>query len=569
MDNKTIDKIKNEVDIVNVISSYIDLAKKGRNYWALCPFHEDSNPSMSISPEKQMYKCFVCGAGGGVFNFVSNYEKISFPESVRKVGLTIGVEVKVNQKAEYKYTDSQRDIIAVLKEANVFFKYSLSTKEGMKAKEYLKNRGLSTKIIDDFNIGYAPMKGLKQYLIKKGFDEALIINAGLITENDADFFRDRVIFAISNEHGDVVAFSARDLSGKSNAKYINSPESKLFSKSNTLYNYSNIKEVVKKTKQIYLNEGFMDVIAMTRGGFSNSAAIMGTALTKEHLTLLRGKKVTLMLDSDKAGINATIKSIKLLLENNIETMVVENKSDKDPDEILEAEGVEKLREVVSKEIEAVQFIFDIHKDMYPADSPKNIELFIKSFGKYLAYSSDIEKEFFINKIHILFGISVDIINKNLGVVVKKTPYKKPYVKPQAKPTQVKREVVQERNYSYELILSVLKNSKLAPTFKEKYFSKQILFIDPILMAVSSYIIEASEGKDSKPNKVAKAKVKEIVEYNKFVNSEDEFEELINRVNKESKIIMIGKIKVKLENKDINNKERMSLIKLMAKLKSGR
>ena len=568
MDNSVIEKIKNEVDIVNVVSQYIDLSKKGRNYWALCPFHEDSNPSMSVSPEKQMYKCFVCGAGGGVFNFVSNYEKISFQEAVKKVGSTIGVDVEIKEWFKFTYSDSQRKIIKIMKEVNNFFKYSLNTESGKLAKEYLKTRGVSIKLIDDFNIGYAPSKGLKQYLLKKGFDESLIINAGLITENGSDFFRDRVIFAISNENKDVVAFSARDLTGKSNAKYINSPESKLFSKSNTLYNYGTIKEIARKEKEIYLNEGFMDVIAMTRAGFTNSVAIMGTALTKEHIRALREKKVIIMFDSDKAGINATIKSLKLLFENNIEVQVVKNNSNKDPDEILQSDGIEKLREIALNKISGIDFIFDLHKKMYPADSPKNIELFLNSFAKYLSYSSDIEKEFYINKVQEFLGISREIINKRMPTTettYKKYVRKQPYIK--TKTVEEKNKI--ERNYSYELILSILKNKTLLKIFKEKYIAKQIYFIEPVMLVISSYLIKLSEGKNERPKKVVQKKVQEILKYEQYVNSPEEFNELIERVNNQSKTKMIKKIKVKLRNKDISSQDRRMLIQHMAKLKSGK
>ena len=555
MDNSTLLKIKNELDIVDIVSETVDLSKKGRNYWGICPFHEDSNPSMSVSPDKQLFKCFVCGTGGDLIKYNSLINKISFRESLTGLAKKIGIEVKSFARKEVTYSESDSKLIKVTEDAMLFFQYSLSTEEGQKALTYANKRHLNSSTREDFLIGYAPASGLANFLRKKGHDEATIINSSLLNQSGGDFFRDRLIFGIRNNDGKIVAFSARDLTGNAQAKYINSAETKIFSKSSVLYNFSSSKEQIRQSKEVYINEGFMDVIAMSRAGIKNSVAIMGTALTKPHLSSLRGNKVILMLDGDKAGIAATFKSIKLLLENNIDSYVVVNEEGLDPDEILEKHGVETLLEITKNRITALEFIYNLHKDKYKDITPETINDFLVSFSKYLKGQSQIVIDFYKNKLMKDLEVSNSVVDS--AIVVEKQNIK-------STPIVKKKEVVHQkvaRNYSYTLILSILKNAEFLDLSKKT----PIHFAEQILPSIVRYIDKFNHGNIEKPNMELKMKVQEIQEYDNFVNTSDEFLDLIKRVNKESIEWKIEACSVKLSNTPIES-EKIKYAEQIAVLK---
>ena len=561
MDNSIINKIKNELNIVDIISEYVDLSKKGKNYWGICPFHEDSNPSMSVSFDKQLFKCFVCQAGGDLIKFTSQINNVSFPKALSILAKKIGIEYNITPNLKNKYSKQQEKLISIHKDAMTFFQYSLSTQLGQKAHSYIIDRGLNNSLIETFSIGYAPKSGLKEYLLKKGHDEADIINSSLENNNGHDFFKDRLIFGIKNIYGDIVSFSARDLSGNSNAKYINSAETPLFNKSNILYNYFDALEASKKEKQVFINEGFMDVIAMYRAGIRNSVAIMGTALTENHVKLLKNFSVNLMLDGDKAGISATIKSIKILLKYNIKTFVIQNKDNYDPDEIISKYGIEKLISVSKNKIEALEFIFQLHQKKYSNITPNTALDFTKSFAAYLTYASDLQKDFYINKLSQTLNISRDIIQDNIKIS-KKNQIEVAVL------NNTKTKVKKIKNNTYKLIKSMVNNHKLINIFKE---NKPYL-IEPILVTITNYIIEANEKKNiEKPSEEMKIKFQEINSYNDFVNSPEEFKELIQRVNIESYEWEIDSNNVKLKGTIDQNKKTKILednIKLMRELRKN-
>ncbi len=555
MDNSILLKIKNELDIVDIVSESVDLSKKGRNYWGICPFHEDTNPSMSVSPDKQLFKCFVCGTGGDLIKYTSLISKISFGESLSVLAKRIGVEYKASSRKEKTYSESETKIMQVLEDAMLFFQYSLNTPEGKEALEYSDSRGLSQSVREEFAIGYAPKSGLIEYLKNKGHHESTIINASLSNENGGDFFRNRLIFSIKNNDGKIVAFSARDLSGQSSAKYINSAETRVFDKSSTLYNFKNAREQMRQSKEIFINEGFMDVIAMSRAGIKNSLAIMGTSLTAKHINFLNGIKVNLMLDGDKAGVAATVKSIKILLEAGIETYVVNTFEALDPDDILEKHGVEKLQEVVTNKQNALDYIYELHKEKYKDLNPKTIEEFIKSFNKYLTNQTSLTKDFYTSKMIEDLKVSAETV-KSLEVHIAKKPTAQVVQKPAKESIEINR-----RNYSYSLILSMLKNKDFFDLFEKE----QVHFIEQILPSIVRYIKNFKSGQYDLPNEEMKLKVAEIKDYNSFVNSPEEFKDLIKRVNKESKELKIEEYKVKLENTS-DDDEKILFANRISKLK---
>ncbi|MBX4210216.2 MAG: DNA primase, partial [Mollicutes bacterium PWAP] len=351
MTKSTLELIKNDVDILETISSRINVTKKGKNFWAICPFHQDTSPSLSISIEKQIFKCFVCNKAGDLISFVSRFEDISYKKAIEIIAKENDIAFTKFKEVK-KYNENQEKMISALFDANLYFKNFLFSKDGNFAYDYLKNRGKSSqKIINKFDLGYAPKKGLKEYLIKKGHDESILINSGLLSENGYPFFKDRLMFAIKNSFGTIVGFSGRTLKNE-NPKYINSPESSLFKKNEILYNYKNSYDSIDKTKKVIIVEGFMDVIALNSIDINNVVAIMGAALTLKHTNLLKNKKVYLFLDGDEAGINASIKSTEILLKENIDVFYVINKTKLDPDEIINKKGKKEIIEILNKSIDA-------------------------------------------------------------------------------------------------------------------------------------------------------------------------------------------------------------------------
>ncbi len=421
--------ILKRVDIVDVISSFIKVSKKGRNYVALCPFHNDTNPSMSISREKQIFKCFVCGAGGNAITFVKKYKQCSFLEAIKIVAQIGGItDVRLDsleKTSTNKINPEFAKVYDCLSEINKLYSvYLFNTDEGRNtALLYLHDRGLNDDVINKFKIGYSIKNGSKttEFLSKNGFSLKTIektgigtINNGTITDSNCG----RVIFSISNEDGQIVGFSARELTNdKSKPKYVNSPESVggVFHKSNILYNYFNAKDFAKREKYIYVVEGFMDAIALDRIGIHNVVALMGTALTKEHIRLLRflGVEIRLCLDNDQPGQDAMVKIAKLLKENELNYVFVSNNQNfngKDSDEILKNEGPENLKKYVSTLISEGEFILNFYSKKLDMNSLIDKKTILKEYIPFLASITDkVDLELYANKLSKISGFSLEII----------------------------------------------------------------------------------------------------------------------------------------------------------------
>ncbi|WP_051521809.1 DNA primase [Mycoplasmopsis gallinarum] len=360
-----INEILSKADIVKIIEEYIQLKKNGRNYVAICPFHNDTSPSMQISQSKQIFKCFACGVGGNAIAFISKYKKIPFYSALNYLADKYGINYDSNLFAvnaqKIEYTEQQKKIIELLDRVNNFYKIKFQLDKTLvneKLKQFAEKRQISEKIADYFNIGYADEKSFTDFFnddLKENID--VFVGATLYDLNTKKLtFRNRVTFAIQNEEGHVVGFSARTLEKEEKPKYINSAETELFQKSKILYNFYNANQSLNNNT-IIITEGFFDVIALYKAGFDNAVALMGTALTKNHLELLKNKQVILFLDGDSAGQNATYKSLLFLLENNILPKIVNNKSTNDPDELYEEKGAEHLQKLLNKTITAFEFAF--------------------------------------------------------------------------------------------------------------------------------------------------------------------------------------------------------------------
>ena len=369
LNEEVINDIRNSANIVDVIGHYIPLTRKGKSYTALCPFHDDHDPSLSISEDKQIYKCFVCGNGGNVFTFVSNFKKISFPEAVREVGNIIGKPVEIDI-APKKVSPYQR-YYDLLNSMIAYSSYLLSgSKLGETAMNYLNERGLEKSEIEYFNIGLNPDGNrIYEYLKNHGFSDEDMIRSGvcrLLDSGMADIFYNRILFPIHDREGNPIAFTARDFRGLSDSKYINSSENIIYTKGNHLYNYHRARDAARKAGYVLVCEGVMDVIAFYRSGKENVMATLGTACSKTQQELLKGLNVRIVLayDGDNAGQAANIKLGEQLLDQGIPVSVIDNDTLLDPDEIIKQFGKNALRDLESKQISYLDYAMKYYRQRY-------------------------------------------------------------------------------------------------------------------------------------------------------------------------------------------------------------
>ncbi len=400
IDRELIQDILHHADIVQVISSYINVIKKGKNYVAICPFHNDTNPSLHISPEKQIFTCFVCNQSGNAITFVMKYEKISFLEAVRKVAEIIGYhDERLQNLSTYKkpIEASKLPLINAINDLCSYYHYALKTEEGQTAYQYFINRGLDDNLQNEYLLGYAYQDGdlVIKYLNSKGHSLKTIESIGiasLINGKMFDHNQGRIIFPICDVNGQVVGFSARRLSNdKSIAKYMNTPETELFHKAEILFNYHIAKKVSRHVGYVYLLEGFMDVFALRKIGIESCVALMGTALTKEHLSILRalGAELRICLDGDNAGQSATMRLIPLLDNANIKYRIVSiNDDERDPDEILNQSGAESLKQYLNRLVNRTEFALHYYQKNNPLKTLDDRKKLIFDFLPILALSHD-------------------------------------------------------------------------------------------------------------------------------------------------------------------------------------
>ena len=432
--------IKSKVNIVDVISEYLPVEQKGKNYFAICPFHDDHNPSMSISPEKQIYTCFVCGASGNVFNFVANYEKVSFVSAVKKVAQKAGINLDINVKDDYKPQDTKYDkYYKMFDITNKYYQNNIKSVYGKKAIEYLHNRKINDDIINEFEIGLSMNdNNVSKLLEKKGYDVNELIDIGLCGKKDNfiyDIFRNRIMFPLYNLDGKPVGFSGRIYNGEKDSKYVNSKESIIFKKGNLLYNYHRALSHAREKRQIIVVEGFMDVIRLYTIGIKNVVATMGTAITKEHANLLMklSKNIVLCFDGDKAGEKATISALDALEKIGITPKIIRLEDDLDPDDYIIKKGSDAYLTHLNNPMSSVVFKINIDKSKTNFNDYNEISTYLKSVSKELEKIDDkVVYELTVNKLSKETGVSCDTINdmvksmpKNeIKVITRRTSLKK-------------------------------------------------------------------------------------------------------------------------------------------------
>ncbi|MBP3853316.1 MAG: DNA primase, partial [Erysipelotrichaceae bacterium] len=399
--------IRQQADIVDILSQYLTLEKKGRSYVAVCPFHDDHDPSLSISTDKQIFKCFVCGTGGNVFSFVQKMENISFPEAVVKVAELIGYPLNVSKDVFAPKENKNQKLFDVVQLYIRFLQYELNSKEGRLALDYLQKRKINEDILRRFEFGYAPDREKSvNYLKAKQVDDSQGEKTGLLRDGQA-VFHNRIMIPIHDEHGNPVGFTARTLTtDKSEPKYVNTAQTEIYEKGNIVFNYHRAKDFCRKNKRCILTEGAMDVIAFEKADIHESVACLGTACTAQQLNLLKQLRVpiTICYDGDRAGQEATYKFAKMAIANRMDVTVVKNDTGKDPDEIYDESGKEGLAAFVSKTISVVDFLFDYGSVTYNLDNYDERKTFAQEmFSVISAVCQGFEKPAYYQKLNSLTG----------------------------------------------------------------------------------------------------------------------------------------------------------------------
>lgn len=427
--NDVMNEIRNKTDIVDVISKYITLTKRGKNYFGVCPFHDDHSPSMSVSPEKQIYTCFSCGASGNVFTFVADFEKISFAQAVRLLGEKVGISVG----GISNFSEKKDEYFEIYELANKFYQNSLFTNLGKNAIEYLKKRNIDKETIKKFGIGLSIQKvSLTDYLKNKKYDIDKLINIGITNDQGNDIFINRIMFPIYDLSGNPVAFSGRIYNTKDTSKYVNTKETDKFKKGKLLYNYHIAKEYLKKNDSIIIMEGQMDVIRASTIGINNCIATMGTALTKDHKNIIKNmtNNIVLCFDGDEAGEKATVHAIELLEDTNIDIKVVRLPNNMDPDEYILKEGKDSFLAQIKNAINLIDYKMELLKKNKDFGNIKDVSSYINSVLKELINEKDdITIELNLKKLSDNFNIDYKTIKNKYNNLVKNKKEIKNEIKP--------------------------------------------------------------------------------------------------------------------------------------------
>lgn len=511
-EDDVIEEIREKNDIVDVISQYVSLKKKGSSYFGLCPFHNEKSPSFSVSREKQMYYCFGCGQGGNVYTFLMEYNRLSFVEALQELARRAGVELpEEEQTPEEK---RQSDMRVILKEMNkkaaVYFHYLLKSSRGEHALSYLKNRGISDAMIQHFGLGYADMyrDDLYQYLKKQGYTDYQMKESSLVTidtvKGSYDKFFNRVIFPIMDVNQRVIGFGGRVM-GDGQPKYLNSKETLLFDKGRNLYglNYA------KRTKEsaIILCEGYMDVISLHQAGFTNAVAPLGTAFTSNQAMLLKRytDEVILSFDSDEAGIKAALRALPILRENGLRGRVLSMKPFKDPDELIKAEGREGYQKRLEESEAGRMFEMLVLYKQYNQKDPESRTECIRAIAKKLAEIEEpVERATYLeaaaNRFMIVRKDLEDLVNRyGMGYQYKKAneQYKK---EPESRE---KKQEKREHNHMQPqriLLTWVTEHPEIYPYIRTYIHADD--FLNPLYHSVAIMLFEQLEqGQEVNPARI--------------------------------------------------------------------
>ena len=508
-----IEEVRMKNDIVDVISQYVKLTRRGSSYFGLCPFHNEKTPSFSVTPSKQMYYCFGCGAGGNVFNFVMEYENYSFGEALSHLAERAGVElpkIEYSQAARAK-AERRATLLEINKMAAQYFYYQLRRENGKAAYTYLTGRGLSEETIKKFGLGYSDKYSddLYKYLKSKNYSDDLLRESGLFNIDERhgmyDKFWNRVIFPIMDVNNRVIGFGGRVM-GDGKPKYLNSPETQIFDKSRNLYGLN----VARTTRKNYLIlcEGYMDVISMHQAGFTNAVASLGTALTSGHASLVKRytQEVLLLYDSDEAGVKAALRAIPILREAGVNSRVVNLRPHKDPDEFIKAEGAEAFEKRLEAAMDSFMFRISIASGEFSMEEPQGQNRFFDRCAQYLLELSDeLERNLYIEAIvkeYGRYGISTENLRKRVNTLaLKGTPAEKRIQPKSGDPAAKKKESAADK--SQKLMLTWLVTYPGIFETVEKYLSPSD-FVVPLYKEVAQMLWDQRKEGEVNPGRLLNA-----------------------------------------------------------------
>lgn len=410
IDDEIIKEIRNKNDIVEIINNYVPLTKRGKNYFGVCPFHDDHSPSMSVSPEKQIYTCFSCGATGNVFSFIQDYEHLNFIDAVKLLGSKVGYKLD-----DVKTTKSNNKEYEIYNLANKFYQNNLYSNLGKNAIFYLNERKIDLETIKKFEIGLSiPKISLTEFLISKEYNLDKLIELGLTNDKANDLFTNRIMFPLYDLAGNVVAFSGRIYNTKDSSKYVNTKETNIFKKGNLLYNYHKAREHLKKNDYVLVMEGFMDVIRASTVGINNCVATMGTAFTKNHATLLKKmtNNVILCFDGDSAGEEATTSALSILEETGINIKIIRLEDNMDPDDYIIKKGKDAFLNKIEHAYNLIDYKMNMLKENKNLTNLVDIAKYLDESIKELSKTNDeVLVELTLKKLALEYNIEYDTLLK--------------------------------------------------------------------------------------------------------------------------------------------------------------
>ncbi len=485
-----IEEIRMKNDIVSVISGYVRMQKKGSSYFGLCPFHNEKSPSFSVSPTKQMYYCFGCGAGGNVITFVMEYENATFQEAVKMLADRAGINLpEMEYTEETRQRESKRaKLLEINKEAAKYYYYMLRSPKGKAGFRYLTERQLSEETMKKFGLGFADGAGsdMTAYLKSKGYSDELINESGLAAFDEKrgmhDKFWNRVMFPIQDSNHRVIGFGGRVM-GDAKPKYLNSPETMIFDKSRNLYGLNFAR--TSRKGNIILCEGYMDVIAMHQAGFTQAVASLGTAFTMGQAGLLKryADEVLLAYDSDGAGVNAALRAIGILRQSGIRGRIIDMKPYKDPDEFMKNLGSDAFQERIDRAQNSFFFELSILEQSYNMDDPESKTAFHREIAKKLcSFEEEVERENYIESVADKYRIGFDNLRRLVASYAARTGLVQPVERP--KSTVAKKNTPEEnRRKSQRLLLTwITEEPDVYPKIKQYITAKD--FTEPLYQQVA-------------------------------------------------------------------------------------
>ncbi len=572
LSTEQINDIRSSVDIIDVVSKYVTLTQRGKNFFGVCPFHDDHSPSMSVSKEKQIYTCFSCGATGNVFKFVMDYENISFIEAIKKIADIGGISVDIDYR-ENNRNVANKSLYDIYDFSLKFYQNNLNTNEGIGAKDYLNKRGITDELIKVFGIGLSLKQRdlLTKLLLKKDFVEQDLIKSGLIIKNEyglSDIYCNRIMFPLHDLNGKVVGYSGRIYNGNDTSKYINTKETEIFKKGELLYNYHRAKDEARNVGQVIIMEGFMDVMRAYTVGVKNVVATMGTAVTKNQALLIKrmAKEVILLFDGDRAGAKATFSCAEELERIGVIPKVVRLEENLDPDEYILKYGKDKFLNKLNNPINIMDFKIEYLRSKRNLNDSKETASYVNEVLEHLNnMDDDVLREITLNKLSKDSNLDIDFLREKL----KAKPIKKTEVKKEEKKknmTKYEKAEIYLVNYmmkSNDVVKLCIKKLSNLPTkcyrdlerliityYKEYGYINEVDFL--------SYILDKDESYMETVKMINKEKIKEnftldeindyikvILDYNMEVERE-RLNKLLRETEDISKKQEIGKKLVELK-----------------------